>query len=78
LIHAKLAADFGSIQSPDGVIERTELEVCEIPREALYLAGQAHVHYRRRGVLWQPAADRTSALMRVRAISGAPWRMPIP
>lgn len=49
VIYAELAADFDSIESLDGVIACAELELREIPREALYLAGQAHVRYRRRG-----------------------------
>lgn len=49
VIYAELAADFGSISSLDRVIQRAGLELRELPREALYLAGQAHLRYRRRG-----------------------------
>lgn len=49
VIYAELAADFSSIDRLERVIARAGLDFREIPREALYLAGQAHLRYRRRG-----------------------------
>jgi predicted nucleic acid-binding protein len=49
VIYAELAADFDTFEALDAVIERAELELRELSREALYLAGQAHLRYRRRG-----------------------------
>ena len=49
VIYAELAADFDSIENLDKVIQRAELELRELPRDALYLAGRAHLHYRQRG-----------------------------
>ena len=49
VIYAELAADFASIESLDKVIQRADLDLRELPREALYLAGKAHLRYRRRG-----------------------------
>jgi hypothetical protein len=49
VIYAELAADFDTIEALDAVIERAELQLREPPREALYLAGQAQLRYRRRG-----------------------------
>lgn len=56
VIYAELGADFDSIESLDAILARAELEFREIPRDALYLAGQAHLRYRRRG------GTRTSVL----------------
>jgi predicted nucleic acid-binding protein len=49
VIYAELAADFVSIEALDKAIARAELELRELPREALFLAGKAHLAYRRRG-----------------------------
>lgn len=49
VIYAELAADFDAIETLDDVIERAGLELRELSREALYLAGKAHLRYRQRG-----------------------------
>ena len=47
--YAELAADFASIDTLDNVILRAGLELRELPREALYLAGKVQQRYRQRG-----------------------------
>ena len=49
VIYAELAADFASIDTLDNVIRQAKLELREMPREALYLAGKVHQRYRQRG-----------------------------
>jgi predicted nucleic acid-binding protein len=49
VIYAEIAAAFETIESLDGVIDRAQLELRELPREALFLAGQAQLQYRHRG-----------------------------
>lgn len=49
VIYAEIAADFDTIESLNSVIDRAQLELRELPRAALFLAGQAHLRYRHRG-----------------------------
>ncbi len=49
VIYAELATDFSTIESLDAVVVRAQLELRELPREALFLAGHAHLRYRHRG-----------------------------
>ena len=49
IIYAELALSYDSVETLDEVIETAELAFEELPRGALFLAGKAHVQYRRRG-----------------------------
>jgi len=49
VIYAEVAAAFDTIESLNAVMDRAQLELRELPREALYLAGHAHLRYRHRG-----------------------------
>lgn len=51
VIYAELALSYDSMATLDKVIETAELAFEEMPRSALFLAGKAHVQYRRRGGL---------------------------
>ena len=49
VIYAELSLSFTTIEAVDNVVARLALEVVEIPRPALFLAGKAFVRYRRSG-----------------------------
>ena len=49
VIYAELSLSFTTIEAVDDVVARLALEVVEIPRPALFLAGKAFVRYRRSG-----------------------------
>lgn len=49
VIYAELALSFSTVEALDEVIQTLALEMREIPRPALFLAGKAFVQYRRRG-----------------------------
>ena len=49
LIFAEWCSDFGSLESAEFALQDFGLQWAEVPREALYLAAQAHRLYRRRG-----------------------------
>lgn len=49
VIYAELAAAFASVETLDAVIDEAGLRFEEMPRDALFLAGKAHLLYRRRG-----------------------------
>jgi predicted nucleic acid-binding protein len=49
VIYSELAADFDTIESLDAVLDQAGLDLRELPREALYVAGKAHLRYRHRG-----------------------------
>jgi predicted nucleic acid-binding protein len=49
VIYAELAPAFASSHSLDSKIQDLELSFQEIPREALFVAGVAHRHYRQTG-----------------------------
>lgn len=49
VIYAEISLSFSAIEALDKVIDTLALEVREIPRPALFLAGKAFALYRRRG-----------------------------
>lgn len=49
LIFAEWCADFSSLARAQAALQAFDLQWAELPREALYLAAQAHRLYRRRG-----------------------------
>ena len=49
VIYAEFSLSFSTIEAVDDVVARLALEIVEIPRPALFLAGKAFVRYRRRG-----------------------------
>jgi hypothetical protein len=49
VVYAELSLGFQSIESLDREIAALELNLCEAPRAALFLAGQAFREYRRAG-----------------------------
>lgn len=51
VIYAELSAGFTQIEQVDAILDTTNIEVVEIPRPALFLAGQTFKAYRNRGGL---------------------------
>lgn len=49
VIYAELSLTFESVEALEAILERMQLDVLEIPRPALFLAGKAFIQYRRRG-----------------------------
>jgi predicted nucleic acid-binding protein len=49
VIYAEMSLSFSTIEALDAVIERMALQLAEIPRAALFLAGKAFMRYRRAG-----------------------------
>ena len=49
VIYAELSLAFSTVEALDEVIERLDLRMLEIPKPALFLAGKAFAHYRRKG-----------------------------
>ena len=49
LIYAETSLAFDSPKLTDDALAVLGVDVAELPREALFLAGHAHVHYRRQG-----------------------------
>ena len=49
IIYAELAANFTSIEALNAAVTRAELELRELPLDALFLASKAHAAYRRQG-----------------------------
>jgi hypothetical protein len=49
IIYAELCGTANSVQDLDAVLNALNLGYREIPRDALFLAAQAHLAYRRRG-----------------------------
>jgi predicted nucleic acid-binding protein len=49
VIYAEISLSFSTIEALETVIARMELELREIPRPALFLAGKAFAQYRQRG-----------------------------
>ena len=49
VIYAELSLSFSTIEALDAAVARMALEVREIPKAALFLAGKASGQYRRRG-----------------------------
>ena len=49
IIYAELSLTFSTIEALDAVISRMEMDLLDIPKPALFLAGKAFVQYRRGG-----------------------------
>ena len=49
MIYAELSLAFATVEALDAVVDRMRLMVAEVPRPALFLAGQAFLRYRRAG-----------------------------
>jgi predicted nucleic acid-binding protein len=49
VIYAEISLSFSTMEALDKVIDTLALQVSEIPRPALFLAGKAFARYRRRG-----------------------------
>lgn len=49
VIYAEMSLSFSTLEGLDDVVQTMELELREIPRPALFLAGKAYEQYRRRG-----------------------------
>jgi predicted nucleic acid-binding protein len=49
VIYAELSGGFATIESLDAMLEAAEISVAEVPRPALFLAGQVFKSYRQRG-----------------------------
>lgn len=51
IIYAELSLNFSKVEALDTVISRMELDLLDIPKPALFLAGKAFMQYRRGGGL---------------------------
>ena len=49
IIYAELSLAFANVEALDAVVDEMRLTVADIPRSALFLAGQAFLRYRRAG-----------------------------
>ncbi|MFM8467533.1 MAG: type II toxin-antitoxin system VapC family toxin [Oxalobacteraceae bacterium] len=49
IIYAELSVTFATIEALDRVLKQMELDLVELPKPALFLAGQAFLKYRRAG-----------------------------
>ena len=49
VVYAEISLSFSTLEALDEVVVTLGLEVCEIPRPALFLAAKAYAQYRRRG-----------------------------
>ena len=49
VIYAELSIGFRRIEEVEAVLDRAQIEIEEIPREALFLAGKAFQRYKSRG-----------------------------
>ena len=49
IIYSELSLTFSTVEALDQVLSSMELRMLEIPKPALFLAGKAFVHYRRKG-----------------------------
>jgi predicted nucleic acid-binding protein len=49
VIYAEMSLSFSTLEDLDDVVLTMDLELCEIPRPALFLAAWAYAQYRRRG-----------------------------
>ena len=49
IICAELSLAFATVEALDAVVDKMRLTVAEVPRPALFLAGQAFLRYRRSG-----------------------------
>lgn len=49
VIYAEISLSFSTMEALDTAVARMALEIREVPKAALFLAGKAFVQYRRRG-----------------------------
>jgi predicted nucleic acid-binding protein len=49
IVYAELSLAFASVEALDEVVDQMRLTMAEVPRPALFLAGQAFLRYRRAG-----------------------------
>ena len=49
VIYAEISLSFSTLEALDAVVARMALDIQEIPKPALFLAGKAFAQYRRRG-----------------------------
>jgi len=49
VIYAEMSLSFSTLEALDDVVATLALEVCELPRPALFLAAKAYAQYRKRG-----------------------------
>lgn len=49
IVYAELSLAFSSVETLDATIEDLDLDILELPRPALFLAGKAFARYRRQG-----------------------------
>lgn len=49
IIYSELSLTFSTVEALDKVLAGMELQILEIPKPALFLAGKAFMHYRRSG-----------------------------
>ena len=49
IVYAELSAGYTLIEELDDLVEKLELEMLQIPRSALFLAGKAYLRYRQSG-----------------------------
>jgi len=49
IIYSELSLSFSKVEALNEVLRKMELELLELPREALFLAGKAFLQYRRKG-----------------------------
>ena len=49
IIYAELSLTFSTVEALDAVVDQMRLKVADVPRPALFLAGQAFLRYRRSG-----------------------------
>lgn len=53
VIYAELSHSFNTIHEVDQTVDKLKLQLLEIPRPALFLAGRAYLQYRKRGGIRQ-------------------------
>jgi len=51
IIYSELSMTFSTFEALDAAIDQMQLQIVEMPRPALFLAGKAFVNYRRQGGL---------------------------
>jgi hypothetical protein len=49
IIYSELSLSFSKVEALNEALRKMELELLELPREALFLAGKAFLQYRRKG-----------------------------
>jgi predicted nucleic acid-binding protein len=49
IIYSELSLSFSKVEALNEALEKMELELLELPRAALFLAGKAFLQYRRKG-----------------------------